>query len=150
MMCGCSDSVLITDRRIKLETINSKLKNNNMKPAIRRLDHIQLCVPVGKEEEARAFYRDVLGLKEIEKPEALKANGGLWFEVADIQLHIGVESLTGSSKRHPAFEVKDLAAVKEYLRGKDVPIKEVTAIPGCDRFSFLDPFNNRIEFLEKH
>ena len=121
-----------------------------MKPAIKRLDHIQLCIPVGNEDEARVFYRDVLGLNEIEKPEALKANGGLWFEVADIQLHIGVEPFTESSKRHPAFEVKDLAAVKEYLREKRVPIKEETAIPGCERFSFLDPFNNRIEFLEKH
>jgi catechol 2,3-dioxygenase-like lactoylglutathione lyase family enzyme len=121
-----------------------------MKPEIKRLDHIQLCVPIGKEEEARAFYSGVLGLKEIEKPETLKANGGLWFEVADIQLHIGTEPFTENSKRHPAFEVIDLGTVKEYLRQKGVPIKEETAIPGCDRFSFLDPFNNRIEFLEKH
>jgi hypothetical protein len=31
-------------------------------------------------------------LEEIEKPEALKPHGGLWFKVAGIQLHIRVEA----------------------------------------------------------
>jgi catechol 2,3-dioxygenase-like lactoylglutathione lyase family enzyme len=121
-----------------------------MKLQINRLDHIQLCIPIGEEEKARAFYSGVLGLEEIEKPEALKPNGGLWFRVADIQLHIGAEPVTERSKRHPAFEVSNLNEIKSYLHSKGVPVKEETAIPGCDRFSFLDPFNNRIEFLEKH
>lgn len=121
-----------------------------MKLQIIRLDHLQICIPAGEEENARKFYRDIIGLEEIEKPDALKPNGGLWFKVADIQLHIGVEPATGSSKRHPAFEVKDLASIKEYLKSRNVPVREETAIPGCNRFSFLDPFNNRIELLEKH
>ena len=121
-----------------------------MKPVIKRLDHIQICIPTGEEEQARAFYRDIIGLEEIEKPEALKPNGGVWFSIADIQLHIGVEAMTGRSKRHPAFEVSDLIAVKEYLRSKGVPVKEETVVPGQNRFSFLDPFGNRIEFLERY
>lgn len=115
---------------------------------IKRLDHIQICIPIGAEEQAKQFYVEVLGLEEIEKPDTLKPNGGLWFKVADIQLHIGVEAEQNKSKRHPAFEVEDLEGVKQHLQSKGVKVKEETAIPGINRFSFLDPFGNRIEFLE--
>ena len=101
------------------------------------------------EEYARKFYRDIIGLTEIEKPESLKPNGGLWFAIADIQLHIGVEQVEGKSKRHPAFEIKNVDEVKAYLIAKGVKVKDETPIPGQKRFSFLDPFENRIEFLEK-
>lgn len=119
-----------------------------MKPKIKRLDHVQICIPFGAEYKAREFYSNILGLEEIEKPEALKPNGGLWFKVADIQLHIGAEEAQGKSKRHPAFEVEGLEAVRKYLQEHGVSIKEETEIPGVKRFSFLDPFGNRIEFLE--
>jgi catechol 2,3-dioxygenase-like lactoylglutathione lyase family enzyme len=35
----------------------------------KRLNHIQICIPVGKEMEARRFYTDILGLEEIPKPK---------------------------------------------------------------------------------
>ena len=114
-----------------------------------RLDHVQVCIPPGCEEEARRFYSDILGLTEIEKPEALKPNGGLWYQLADIQLHIGCEDPAGKSKRHPAFEVEDLKAARAELEAHDVRIKKDTAIPGVERFSFFDPFDNRIELLQK-
>ena len=119
---------------------------NEMK--IRRLNHLQICVPIGAEIQARRFYADVLGLTEIEKPDALKPNGGLWFQIADIQLHIGVENAQNKSKRHPAFEVEDLAAARRHLEDSGVIIQAETPIPGVNRFSFFDPFGNRIEFLE--
>jgi catechol 2,3-dioxygenase-like lactoylglutathione lyase family enzyme len=110
---------------------------------------VQLCIPVGAEEKAREFYTHVLGLEEIEKPAALKPNGGLWFRVADIQLHIGVENVQGKSKRHPAFEVEGLQQIREHLLENSVRIREETPVPGQNRFSFFDPFDNRIEFMEK-
>jgi catechol 2,3-dioxygenase-like lactoylglutathione lyase family enzyme len=120
-----------------------------MKIKIKRLDHVQLCVPPGAEQQAREFYGQLLGLAEIEKPAPLKANGGLWFEIADIQLHIGVESDESKSKRHPAFEVEDIAAVRSYLEANGVRTKDEISLAGLERFSFFDPFNNRIELLEK-
>lgn len=114
-----------------------------------RLNHVQICIPSGEEEKARVFYCGVLGLEEIEKPDALKPNGGFWVQVADIQLHIGTEAHTGKSKRHPAFEIKNLETVKRYLLDRGVNIKEDTPIPGVNRFSIFDPFDNRIELLEK-
>lgn len=49
-----------------------------MNIVIKRLDHIQICIPIGAEDEARDFYMGVLGFTEIEKSETLKASGGLW------------------------------------------------------------------------
>jgi catechol 2,3-dioxygenase-like lactoylglutathione lyase family enzyme len=120
-----------------------------MKIKIKRLDHIQICIPTGMEDEARKFYTDILNFTEIEKPEALKPNGGLWYQAGDIQLHIGTEDEINNSKRHPAFEIEELLRVKEYLRSKNTEIKEEIPIPGIRRFSFRDPFGNRIEYLEK-
>jgi catechol 2,3-dioxygenase-like lactoylglutathione lyase family enzyme len=40
-----------------------------------RLDHVQLAMPAGREDEARRFYRDLLGIPEREKPPALAARG---------------------------------------------------------------------------
>ena len=120
-----------------------------MKIRIKRLDHVQICIPAGAEATAREFYAEVLGLEEIEKPDALKANGGLWFQAADIQLHISVEESQSKSKRHPAFEVEDSERIKEYLKARGVRIREEIPVPGLNRFSFFDPFDNRIEFMEK-
>jgi catechol 2,3-dioxygenase-like lactoylglutathione lyase family enzyme len=115
----------------------------------KRLDHVQICIPIGREAEARAFYTKIIGLIEIPKPEVLLANGGLWYQVADIQLHIGTETTTGKSKRHPAFEITNLHEAREWLVRNGVTIKDEIQIPGQRRFSLIDPFDNRIELLEK-
>ena len=114
--------------------------------AFKRIDHVQLSIPKGKEDEARAFYTDVLGLKEIPKPASLLPNGGLWYLVANIELHLGIEPEM-ITRRHPAFEITDVAAARALLQDK-VKIVEEPYIPGRTRFAFLDPFGNKIELLQ--
>jgi catechol 2,3-dioxygenase-like lactoylglutathione lyase family enzyme len=120
-----------------------------MKLNFKRLDHVQLCIPPGGEDTAREFYGALLGLTEIEKPAPVRANGGMWFQIADIQLHIGVETNQSKSKRHPAFEVEDVAAIRTYLEANGVRTRDEPALVGIARFSFFDPFDNRIELMEK-
>lgn len=115
----------------------------------KRLDHIQICIPTGKEDEARRFYTDIIGLTEIPKPIELIANGGLWYQISDIQFHIGTENEINKSKRHPAFEVTNIQAARTHLENCGVKIKEEIQVPGQIRFSFIDPFDNRIELLQK-
>ncbi len=115
----------------------------------KRLDHVQICIPKGKENKARHFYTNIVGLTEIAKPEALIPNGGLWYEIADVQLHIGTENEPNKSKRHPAFEVINLEEARRHLTRQGVALKDEIQIPGQKRFSFTDPFDNRIELLEK-
>ncbi len=115
---------------------------------ILRLDHVQICIPIGEEENAKAFYLNLLGFTEIEKPDSLKSRGGFWFQVADVQVHIGTEDIPEKSKSHPAFEVRDVEAARKWLSEKGIPIKEAVEIPNVKRFYFIDPFGNRIELLE--
>jgi catechol 2,3-dioxygenase-like lactoylglutathione lyase family enzyme len=121
---------------------------NLMKLVFKRLKHVQLTIRKGDEEHAREFYGGLLGLEELEKPEALKARGGLWFQMGNIELHLGVEEFQGESKRHPAFEVENLAAISEYLKMSGVRVKDEIKIPDVERISFFDPFGNRIELME--
>ncbi|HWA06254.1 MAG TPA: VOC family protein [Ignavibacteria bacterium] len=117
---------------------------------INRIDHIQLAIPKESESIARKFYTGVLGLTEIEKPESLKASGGVWYKAGDVELHLGVEDnfVPGKKKAHPAFVVEGLNRIKVQLIQNDIEIKEEIQIPERKRFSFYDPFGNRIEFME--
>ena len=120
-----------------------------MKPKFKRLDHVQICIPAGAEQRAREFYGRLLGLEEVEKPAPLRSRGGLWYKVADIQLHVGVEENQAPSKRHPAFEVEEIEAIRNYLEANGVRTRDEIPLAGLKRFSFFDPFDNRIELLER-
>ncbi len=112
------------------------------------LDHVQLALPTGGEEAARAFYGTLLELPEVEKPEPLKSRGGVWFSGPDFGLHLGVETpFAPAKKAHPAFRVEDLEALCNRLNGADVEVVWDTALPDVRRFYVADPFGNRLEFL---
>jgi len=120
-------------------------------PSISGINHVQITVPKDSEDKARAFYCDLLGLAEIEKPENLKKNGGFWLAVGATQLHIGLENHDGRSntKAHVALEVDDEKSLRKMFNEHGVDVIENTAIKGYSRFDIRDPFGNRIEFLER-
>jgi catechol 2,3-dioxygenase-like lactoylglutathione lyase family enzyme len=108
------------------------------------LDHVQVAAPPNCEHEARAFYGGVLGLEELEKPEPLKARGGVWFQAGPHQLHVGVqEDFQPATKAHPAFQVDALDALAERLTRAGAAVHWDDAIPG--RFYTEDPWGNRLE-----
>lgn len=113
-----------------------------------RIDHVQLAMPPGVEDEGRRFYRDVLGMEEIPKPAALAARGGVWFRRGEVQLHLGVEAdFRPAAKAHPAIVVTDLEALADIFRSAGhVPTWD-DAIPKIRRFYVSDPFGNRLEFM---
>lgn len=117
---------------------------------IQRINHVQITIPKGAEAEARLFYCDLLGLREIAKPEALAGRGGLWLEIGDQQIHIGAEDgfdrLT--TKAHIAYEVTNIGAWRQRLESQGAVIGDSVPIPGFDRFETRDPFGNRIEFIQ--
>jgi catechol 2,3-dioxygenase-like lactoylglutathione lyase family enzyme len=115
--------------------------------AFKRIDHIHICVPQERLEEARLFYTEIIGLPLIYRPDVF-AKPGYWLAVAGIELHIGVEPSLPRTSRHSAFEVHDVKAARAYLIGKNVEIIPETVIPGRERFAFIDPFGNRMELLE--
>jgi catechol 2,3-dioxygenase-like lactoylglutathione lyase family enzyme len=115
------------------------------------IEHVQLAMPMEKEEKARAFYGDILGLTEIAKPPELAKRGGVWFQSGIVYLHLGVEAnFRPNRKAHPALLVDDLAGFLLVCRDKGVEIDESQPpIPGFKRAHIFDPFGNRIELMEK-
>ncbi len=115
------------------------------------IDHVQITVPSGQEAAARGFYCGLLGLAEIEKPDALKPRGGFWLAVGDRELHVGTEEGVNrhATKAHVAFAVDDLAFWRRRLAEQGIAAEEGIPIPGCERFEFRDPFGNRVEMIER-
>jgi len=86
------------------------------------LHHVSL--PVTDLERSRAFYRDVVGLEEIERPAF--AFAGAWFGVGDRQLHLIVHHDKPTLRTrgidshdvHFALRVKNYRATLAFLESK--------------------------------
>jgi len=115
------------------------------------IDHVQIALPIGGEESARAFYMDVLGFTEIPKPAELAKRGGLWFRSENVQLHLGIEpNFQPARKAHPAFIVNDLNSF--IAKAENAGFRTDTSQPplgGFKRAHVFDPFGNRIELMER-
>ena len=115
------------------------------------IDHVQIAMPAGAEEQARAFYVKLLGFTEIPKPPELAKRGGAWFQSKSAQLHLGVEAdFRPARKAHPAFIVDDLDALIAKIQnaGYDIDTSQ-PPLDGYKRAHVFDPFGNRIELMEK-
>ncbi len=116
---------------------------------VRRLDHIQLAMPAGREDDARAFYQGMLGISEVSKPSHLAGRGGCWFERGSLKVHLGVEAdFVPARKAHPAFIVDNLRALVLELERGGYRVVEDQPLDGYDRLYVDDPFGNRIELME--
>jgi catechol 2,3-dioxygenase-like lactoylglutathione lyase family enzyme len=112
------------------------------------IDHVQLAMPAGEENKARAFYRGLLGMKEAPKPPELARRGGCWFESGSVQIHLGVENnFRPAKKAHPALLCGDYLTLVRRLRAAGVEVVEPNDIPGVRRCHVHDPFGNRIELI---
>lgn len=63
------------------------------------LHHVQLAMPRGREEEARAFYAGTLGMTEVSKPENLAKRGGAWFSSGAAEVPLGWRMIFAPRKR---------------------------------------------------
>lgn len=115
------------------------------------IDHVQLAAPPGSEAEARRFFGELLGLRELQKPAALTVRGGVWFQCGPQQIHIGIEKdFRPAKKAHPALRLKDesaLKSLKERLRDAGIVAREDREVDDSARFFAEDPWGNRLEFV---
>jgi catechol 2,3-dioxygenase-like lactoylglutathione lyase family enzyme len=113
------------------------------------IDHVQLAMPSGEEEKARAFYGGLLGIPEVPKPPELVRRGGVWFERGGLKIHLGVEKeFRPARKAHPAFLVRDLDGLAARLRSAGAEVVDDGTMPGYRRVYVADPFGNRLELME--
>ncbi|MGO9855778.1 MAG: VOC family protein [Acidimicrobiales bacterium] len=116
-----------------------------------RLDHVQLAMPPGREDEAEAFYAGLLGLERVPKPEPLAVRGGCWFTRGELAVHLGVEEdFRPARKAHPAFVVRDLPALEAALADAGLEVRpNPDREPGQGAY-VDDPFGNRLELIAEH
>ena len=113
------------------------------------LHHVQLAMPLGEEEAARAFFGGLLEMDEVMKPPILKDRGGRWFRSAGLEIHLGVETpFTPAVRAHPGIISGDLDRLADRLETAGYPVEWDAHLPYHRRFYTTDPFGNRLEFLQ--
>jgi len=114
------------------------------------IDHVQIAIPAGSEDEAQHFYVGVLGFAEVPKPSAQAARGGCWFERGPLKLHLGVDKdFHPATKAHVAFLTDDLQGLATRARDAGYRLAEDVPVEGYDRIFVFDPFGNRIELMQR-
>jgi catechol 2,3-dioxygenase-like lactoylglutathione lyase family enzyme len=116
---------------------------------IRAIDHVQLAMPPGGEDDAVRFYEGVLGLARVPKPAVLATRGGCWFEDGEVRVHLGVEpDFRPARKAHPGLLVDDLPRLLERLAAAGILVTPGDDLgDGSTHVYVDDPFGNRIELF---
>jgi len=113
------------------------------------IHHVQLAMPAGGEDQARAFYSGLLGIPERIKPDNLAGRGGCWFETGALKVHLGVEAdFRPALKAHPAFLVDDVESLAKKPKAAGCRVVEDEPLQGYERVYVFDPFGNRIELIQ--
>ena len=114
-----------------------------------RFSHVNVTMPKGAEDIARAFYGGLLNLREIPKPESIRHRGGVWFDAGGLDVHLSIEENRdgADSYRHFGLECTDVEALRQRLNEAGVATETGRPAP-WKRFFVHDPFGNRIEVHE--
>ena len=113
------------------------------------IEHVQIAIPIGSEDRARAFYAGILGFIEVEKPASMVNRKSIWFKAGSVSLHLGLEPDFHPAKRaHPAFVVDNLSQILATCEAAGVTVKPDTSFNGFRRAHVFDPFGNRLELME--
>lgn len=122
-----------------------------MELGITGIHHVQIGVRPEDEAACRRFYGGILGMKEAPKPVPLRKNGGAYFYLAGIELHLSLEETpeNAASGQHVCFELDDLARAEAALRAGGVEIvPDLQPIEEWERFYVRDPAGVRVEFAQ--
>lgn len=121
---------------------------------IKRLQHVSICIEAGREDEARRFYGEALGLKEKPRPMGLKDRALIWYDIGEDEHEIHLlrtdpaELSSPRAADHLCIEVDDITAMRTHLGALHVPIRETSVIDNRPRFFVEDPFGNSIELVQ--
>ncbi len=111
------------------------------------IHHVSLNVT--DTERALAFYRDVLGMTELSRPDF--PFGGAWLEAgAGRQVHLIEAEVPADVGQHVAFRVESIDEVIGELRSAGVDIDDARAVgdSGLRQAFAADPDGNRVEFTQ--
>jgi catechol 2,3-dioxygenase-like lactoylglutathione lyase family enzyme len=114
---------------------------------LRRLQHVSSPFVDGGQDALRAFYGELLGLREIETPSALAHLKLVWFSAGDgMELHFFASPASSASQRHFCLDIEDLEETRQRPQDAGHEPHDDTPIPTRPRFFCRDPAGNLIEF----
>ncbi len=116
------------------------------------LDHAKVAAPPDSEAEARRFYGELLGFRELARPGAL-GGSGVWFALGTQELHVGIEpeGHTPAAKAHPGLRMSShhLDEVAARLEAAGEVVRWDDRLGDRRNFYTDDPWGNRVELLAK-
>ncbi|MGH7949378.1 MAG: VOC family protein [Candidatus Binataceae bacterium] len=120
------------------------------------IDHVNLLIdddPAALDRADR-FYRGLLGLERTTRPENTDSGKpGAWYRCGTQELHLsatgGARAQNSATRRHHAFRVANLDELRVRLERAGIEIISGNTFPGQKRFFVRDPFDNRLEFVER-
>ena len=110
------------------------------------LEHVSVTSPEDLEDEVVGWYRDLLGLDEMEKPDGTREKGA-WFRIGEQQVHVTIDEHNPPKVSHFGLIVDDFDEVVRRLRESGCHIEQAAHIPGRRRFYTRDPAGNRLEVI---
>jgi catechol 2,3-dioxygenase-like lactoylglutathione lyase family enzyme len=122
------------------------------------VQHVSIATGPGGLDELVAFYRDVLGLPDLVRPD-IPGLDGHWFALGDRQLHLVDDPRPPSGRGidptgpHFCVEVDDLDAAVAELTGRGIEhLRATQQRPGTDQEAvqiwITDPAGNTIELQQ--
>jgi len=116
-------------------------------PGCRGLHHVALVVDDA--DAALAFYRDVLGLSVIDRPDGSR-HPGAWLQLGNGQIHLFQPPDPATNPPHFAIEVDDLASTVASVRSHGHTVYNVEHQQGFGHQAVVvDPSGNVIELNER-
>lgn len=117
------------------------------------LQHVAVTFPPGRADEVRAFYGDVLGLREMPVPAEVAHLGWVWFSTDHdgVELHFIPHAIDPDPARahHFCLQVEGLPAIRAALEAAGATVTEAGArIAGRERVFVRDPMANLVELVE--
>lgn len=119
---------------------------------VMRLQHASVPMPLGGNDDARAFYNGILGMTEVAPPSSLDPEKIVWFQAGEggHEVHVFTEegSRPNTPAQHLCLQLDDIGAMRAHLEKLGVPIEVPVAIHNRPRFNVRDPFGNLIELTQ--
>jgi catechol 2,3-dioxygenase-like lactoylglutathione lyase family enzyme len=113
---------------------------------VRRLQHVSSPFADGGQAALRAFYGELLGLRELPTPSTLRALELVWFSAGDgLELHFFRGETDPAAARHFCLDVDDLEGTRLRLQDAGYEPFDDTPIPNRPRFFCRDPAGNLVE-----
>jgi catechol 2,3-dioxygenase-like lactoylglutathione lyase family enzyme len=114
---------------------------------VRGLQHVSSPFAGEGQAALRAFYGDLLGLRELPTPSTLSHLELVWFSAGDgLELHFFRGETDPAAARHLCLDIEDLDEMRRRLRDAGHEPYDDTPIPNRPRFFCRDPAGNLVEF----